>query len=189
VEQEANQGNGHSEINNAAQHHNRIKDPITPETVTPETETPGRRKSPQTPQPAEQLIEAMLVKIKDMTKNDVEGEIFCLKAMFPTREEIEHPLMVFKATSNPDTMYLHEAMKETDSGEFAKAMDKEVRDQLDTGNFTIIHKTLVPKGEKILPTVWQMKRKRDIKTRKIVKIPETASKAKSRIRAKVVSLG
>jgi hypothetical protein len=111
----------------------------------------------------------MLVEIKDVTKNDVEGEIFCLEAMFPSREEIEHPLMAFKATSDPDTMYLHEAMKEPDSGEFARAMEKEVRDQMENGNFSVISKLQVPKGEKILPTVWQMKRKRDIKTRKIKK--------------------
>jgi hypothetical protein len=89
--------------------------------------------------------------------------------MFPVREEIDNPLVAFKATSDPDTMYLHEAMKEPDGGKFVKAIDKEVRDQMDNGNFSIIPKIQVPKGEKILPTVWQMKKKRDIKTRKIKK--------------------
>ena len=111
----------------------------------------------------------MVVKIKDMTQHEVEGEIFCLKAMFPSREEIEHPFMAFKATRDPDTMYLHEAMREPNCGEFARAMDKEVRDQMGNGNFSVISKAQVPKGEKILPTVWQMKRKRDIKTRQIKK--------------------
>jgi hypothetical protein len=92
----------------------------------------------------------MLVKIKDMTKSNVEGEIFCLEAMFPSREEIEHPLMAFKATSDPDTMYLHKAMKEPDSGEFVRALNKEVRDQMEPGNFSVIPKIQVPKGEKIL---------------------------------------
>jgi hypothetical protein len=40
---------------------------------------------------------------------------------------------------------------------------------MENGNFTVIPKTQVPKGEKILPTVWQMKRKQDIKTQKIKK--------------------
>jgi hypothetical protein len=67
----------------------------------------------------EQLIKAILVKIKDLTKHDVEVEIFCLEAMFPSWEEIEHPMMAFKATSDRDTMYLHEAMKEPDKDDLS----------------------------------------------------------------------
>jgi hypothetical protein len=44
-----------------------------------------------------------------------------------------------------------------------------VQDQSDNGNFTIVHRSTVPEGVKILPTVWQMKRKRDIKTRVVKK--------------------
>jgi hypothetical protein len=62
---------------------------------------------------------------------------------------------------------MHKAMKEPDKNEFLKAMQKEVTDQANNGNFTIIHKSKVPKGAMILPTVWQMKRKRDIRTRKV----------------------
>ena len=46
-------------------------------------------------------------------------------------------------------------------------MEKEVRDQMENDNFTIIHKNKVPKDKTVLPAVWQMKRKRDIKSRKI----------------------
>ena len=48
-------------------------------------------------------------------------------------------------------------------------MNKEVEDQLRNGNFTIIHRSELPKGATVLPAVWQMKRKRDIKTREIKK--------------------
>jgi hypothetical protein len=48
-------------------------------------------------------------------------------------------------------------------------MQKEWNDQYNNGNFSIIHRTKVPKDKTILPTVWQMKRKRDIKTRKVKK--------------------
>jgi hypothetical protein len=109
----------------------------------------------------------MLVKIKDVTKHNLEGEIFCLEAMYPSREDIEHPLMAFKATSDPDTMYLHKAMGEPGKNEFIRAMDKEVSDQMENGNFFIIPRSSVPKGKKILPTVWQMKRKWEIKSRLI----------------------
>jgi hypothetical protein len=50
----------------------------------------------------------------------------------------EDPLFIFKATSDPDTMYMHEAMHEQDRDQFFAAMDKEVKDQMDNGNFTII---------------------------------------------------
>ena len=40
---------------------------------------------------------------------------------------------------------------------------------MENGNFTIVHKATVPKDRVILPAVWQMKRKRDIKSRKVKK--------------------
>ena len=55
-----------------------------------------------------------------------------------------HPL-AFKASTDPDTMYMHEAMREPDKAEFVKAMEKEVQDQMNNNNFTIVHKDSVPK--------------------------------------------
>lgn len=66
-------------------------------------------------------------------------------------------------------MYLHGAMREPDHVEFLKAMQKEVDDQMDNGNYSTIRKDEVPKDATILPAVWQMKRKRDIKTREVKK--------------------
>jgi hypothetical protein len=75
-----------------------------------------------------------------LTAKGIEGKIFCLKAMFPVRvTDNEHPLMAYKATSDPDTMYLHQAMKEHDQKKFITAMQKEVQDQLENGNFSIVH--------------------------------------------------
>ena len=62
-------------------------------------------------------------------------------------------------------MYLHQAMKEHDKNEFIKAMKKEWDDQYNNGNFEIVLRTSVPEGAPILPAAWQMKHKRDIKTR------------------------
>jgi hypothetical protein len=70
----------------------------------------------------------MLVEIKYVTRRDVEGKILCLEAIFPSRKEIEKLLVAYKATSDPDTMYLHEAMKEPDADNFVRAMLKEVMD-------------------------------------------------------------
>ena len=48
-------------------------------------------------------------------------------------------------------------------------MEKEMKDQFDHGNFTIMRKSKVLKSESILPTLWQKKRKRDIITQETIK--------------------
>ena len=48
-------------------------------------------------------------------------------------------------------------------------MNKELHDQMENGNYSIIKRSKVPKDKIILPAVWQMKRKRGIKTRLIKK--------------------
>ncbi len=54
--------------------------------------------------------------------------------------------------------------------QFIMAMEKEVADQLGNKKFLIIHhQSKVPGGATILPTVWHLKRKPDIKTEKVKK--------------------
>lgn len=122
---------------------------------------------------AKQTLKVMATEIVEMTKENIEGEILCLEAIYPNAEEIngyeQNPLLAFKASTDPDTMYLHEAMREPDKEQFKEAMKKEVKDQMENGNFTIVHRNKVPKDKSILPAVWQMKRKRDIKTREVKK--------------------
>ena len=119
---------------------------------------------------------AMSIELNECTKNGIQGELLCFEALFPNGKDAyelmtmeDNPLLAYKATSDPDTMYHHEAMREPDREHFKQAMIKEVKDQMDNGNFTIVHKSEVPKGKTILPAVWQMKRKRDIKTRQVKK--------------------
>ena len=100
------------------------------------------------------------------------GEIFCLSVLSGNDSKTEgddNPILAYKASTDPDTMYRHEAMREPDRDEFIKAMHKEIIDQMKNGNFSIVRRSKVPKGKAILPAVWQMKRKRDIKTREIKK--------------------
>ena len=132
-----------------------------------ETTTRSGRKA----RPAPRLIEAMMTEISDLTTHDVEGEIFCYVAMFPDNDEInwDEPLIALKAVSDPDTMYYHQAMREKDSVEFQSSMLKEVTDQFENGNFTVVHKSEVPSDQTVLPAVWQMRRKRDAKTGEIKK--------------------
>ena len=116
--------------------------------------------------PPPRLIEAMSAEISEATTRDVHGEIFCYAAMFPDDDRLDYddPLLIYKAVSDPDTLYYHEAMREGDKNHFQESMMKEIEDQFENGNFTIVHKTEIPEGETVLPAVWQMRRKRDAKT-------------------------
>ena len=112
-----------------------------------------------------------MVELSSATAGDIEGEIFCYSALFLNYAGFpeQDPLQAFKAMADPDTMYMHEAMKQHDADHFRKAMEKEWNDQMNNGNFTIIDRIKVPEGAAVLPAVWQMKRKRDIKTRQVKK--------------------
>jgi hypothetical protein len=90
------------------------------------------------------------------------------KEDFLLKEFKTNPI-AFKATADPDVMYLHEAMRESDADKFKEAMKKEVGDHTDNGHWKIVEKASVPKGVKILPVVWAMRRKRRIATREIYK--------------------
>ena len=120
---------------------------------------------------APRLIEAMATETTALTAKDVPGEIYCYAAMFPDDQKISNddPLLAYKAVSDPDTLYYHQAMREPDREEFEASMEKEVSDQFDNGNFTVVRRSEVPAGQTILPAVWQMRRKRDARTGRIKK--------------------
>ena len=48
-------------------------------------------------------------------------------------------------------------------------MQKEVDDRMKDKNFSVTHKNKIPKNALVLPAVWALRRKRDIKTGKIKK--------------------
>lgn len=146
------------------------RDLSQPPNQVPQPEPVVTTRSGRTVSKTKRYIEAMLAEMKYQTRNSsVEGEIFCYETLYPDHETFEDPLMAYKATSDPDTMYMHQALKQHDRAEFVKAMQKEVEDQLQNGNFEIVRVDEVPTEATILPAVWQMRRKRDIKTRKVKK--------------------
>ena len=120
--------------------------------------------------PPQKLTDAVVAEIKHLTSGDMVGGIFCLQAMSPNDLHIhDDPLLAYKAVSDPDTLYYHQATKEPDWKEFKKGMTKEIDDQFANGNFTVVHRSEIPEGEVVLPAVWQMKRKRDARTGQIKK--------------------
>ena len=68
-----------------------------------------------------------------------------MSALFPedaTQEGVNNYrkdlLSAYKATSDTDTLYHHQAMKSDDRRNFLLAMIKEVTDQINNGNFSMI---------------------------------------------------
>ena len=79
------------------------------------------------------------------------------------------PVAFLSKGGDPDTMYLHQAMKAPDRLEFIKAMEKEVESHETNKHWEIIKRSDVPEGIKPLPAVWSMKRKRRVATGEIYK--------------------
>jgi hypothetical protein len=77
--------------------------------------------------------------------------------------------ITFSATSDPDTMYWHQAMQEPDKAEFLKAAVSEVKLHVDNQHFTLMHRDELPKSTRVLAAVWSINRKQRILTRAIYK--------------------
>ena len=77
--------------------------------------------------------------------------------------------IAFAASSNQDTMYWHQAMKQPDKAQFLQAAKDEVKSHVDNEHFVLFKRGDLPKGMKVLDSVWSMKRKRRIMTREVYK--------------------
>ena len=84
------------------------------------------------------------------------------------QDEMRDPI-AFQASSDPDTMYWGQAMNEPDAEQFQNAAIKEFNDHSIRNHWELIERINVPTGKTVIPSVWSMKRKRDIKTRQITK--------------------
>jgi hypothetical protein len=87
---------------------------------------------------------------------------------YKLQDEMTDPIAFLSHhSSDSDTMYVHEAMQQPDREDFIKAVIKEINDHIDRRQWKLQEK--VPKGTKILASVWAMKRKRDLITRQVYK--------------------
>ena len=77
--------------------------------------------------------------------------------------------VAFKATTDPDTLYYHEAMAASDADNFTDVIIKEVDAHCERNHWELVLRSKVPAKQNILDSVWAMKRKRNIKTREIYK--------------------
>jgi glutamine synthetase adenylyltransferase len=84
------------------------------------------------------------------------------------QDEMTDPI-AFLANTDEETMYFHQEMKVPDRNEFVKAIVKETNGHIVSKNWELVPRQEVPSGIKVLDYVWDMKQKRDILTRKVLK--------------------
>jgi len=82
-------------------------------------------------------------------------------------EWCEGDLMTFKASTDPDTMYYHQAMREPEKEKFQEAIKKECEDHFRESNYKLVDIKEVPKNAPLLSSVWQMKRKENLQLGKL----------------------
>lgn len=83
-------------------------------------------------------------------------------------QECMHPL-VYKASTDPDIMYYHQAMQQPDREQWKKAVERELSDHEKGKHWVAVLISSLPKGTKVLPAVWAMRRKRRIATQEVYK--------------------
>jgi len=77
------------------------------------------------------------------------------------QERMRNPI-AFHVEMMGDIMYLNQALQQSDAKEFVQAVAKEVNGHVDSNNWTLKKKSKVPDDAQIVPSVWSMRRKRDL---------------------------
>ena len=72
-------------------------------------------------------------------------------------------------SSDPDTMYMHEALKAHDADQFLEAMREEIETHEKREHWKLMKREDLPPDTPVLPAVWAMKRKRRVATGEIYK--------------------
>ena len=99
---------------------------------------------------------------------DEQGKFPSAVTQYELQRKMDHPL-AFAATTNPDILYAHEAMKAPDWQKFINAMEAEVSQHETRGTFVLVKKEDFLPGRKLIDMVWSMRRKRRINTEEIYK--------------------
>jgi hypothetical protein len=82
------------------------------------------------------------------------------------QERMRNPI-AFHAEMMGDIMYLQQALRQPDAKEFVNAVVKEINGHVDNQNWELVPRDTVPAEAQIVPSVWSMRRKRDLTTNDI----------------------
>ena len=141
------------------------------------------KRSSRVRKPTQRLITAMIAEMNTPSEGvlphnitlppeeHVSGELLAMQSLFPdyNLHQDDDPLFAMKAASDPDTVYYHEAMRTPDRAHFIQAMENEMNANLNSKNLELVHKSTIPQDATVLPSVWQLRRKRHLSTGKIKK--------------------
>jgi hypothetical protein len=87
---------------------------------------------------------------------------------YALQHAMDNPL-AFAASSDPEVLHHHEAMRADDREHFVAAMHKELSDHETNQHFIPVLKRNVPNGTHIIDMVWSMRRKRRLDTGEVYK--------------------
>ena len=96
------------------------------------------RRSMREAKAPERLIEIFETEIERTNRHYVAYEVLAQPVDIEPDINYIHPAIAFAASSNPDIMYFHEAMRQPDQAQFLKAAVKEIDDQTENGNWRVI---------------------------------------------------
>jgi hypothetical protein len=82
------------------------------------------------------------------------------------QERMRNPI-AFHAEMMGDIMYFQQALRQHDAKDFVQAVIKEINGHVDCDNWTLKKRSEVPDDVQIVPSVWSMRRKRDLTTNEI----------------------
>ena len=110
----------------------------------------------------------MIVAWEVLISQDEMEDLPTAQRQYEIQKGMQEPV-VYAASTNPDILYLHEAMKAPDHDQFKKAMDKELKDHIACKHWKVVPRSEVPKGTRVLDMVWTMRCKRHIDTCEVYK--------------------
>ena len=115
---------------------------------------------------------AMISKLWQQERHNTNrNDILSFFGLFPHHDCLDNhtspDLFAIKATTDKDTFYYHELHKQRNIKEFHEAMNKEISQQLKINTYSLRKRSSLSKHCRILPSVWQLRQKCDLKTGKI----------------------
>ena len=82
------------------------------------------------------------------------------------QDRMRHPV-AFHAEMMGDIMHLHQALQQPDAPQFVQAVVREINGHIKNDHWRLIRRDEVPKGHKVTPSVWAMRRKQNLVTNEI----------------------
>jgi hypothetical protein len=100
-------------------------------------------------------------------ENKYENDVFH-DAHLELQERMRNPI-AFHAEMMGDIMYFNQALRQPDAKEFVNAVIKEINGHVENNHWELVPRDTVPEDAQIVPSVWSMRRKRDLTTNDVKK--------------------